>query len=276
MKKILLLFILTLAAIAANAQDDFDPVLPGEPNARYKITVGISHPEAGTVYGSGSYSTGDKITIRRSSTNVTSNTTTFYKFKYWTMNGKEYTPAAQSASFTYTVGTENAVFEAVYEVEDADNVTSKVFLVAEPADACTFNTSSGNRYVEDTSTYFSCYKTSSAFRFDGWYEGDRLISSSTNFYYQVGRDNTTLTARFTFEPSIPDEPTGNQSDVDNGLLGDVDNDGSVTMADAIAVMNAYLLSSDPDAIDEKYDIDKDGHVTMADAIYVMNIYLTAK
>lgn len=276
MKKILLLFILTLAVAVANAQDDFDPILPGEPNALYKITVGISHPEAGTVYGGGSYSTGKQITIRRSNINVTSNTTTFYKFKHWTKNGIEYTPAAQSASFTYTVGTENAVFEAVYEVEDPDNVTSKVFLVAEPADACTFNNSSGKRYVEDTSIYLYCNKTSSAFKFDGWYEGDRLISSNTNFYYQVGKDDATLTARFTFEPTIPDEPTGNQSNVDNGLLGDVDNDGSVTMADAIAVMNAYLLSSDTDTIEEKYDIDKDGQVTMADAIYVMNIYLTAK
>lgn len=210
--KIITILILALAAITANAQDDFDPILPPEPNASYKVTVGISHPDAGTVYGAGSYATGREITIRKSDASFYSTSKVYYRFKHWTLNGEVY---STSSSFKYVVGNTNANFVAVYEALSPDEVTSKVFIEIDPSDACSSHTTGGNRYLEGNSTYISC-SSNPGFEFAGWYEGDKLVSSSKSFYYTVGKDDVTLTAKFEYNPSIPKEPEGgDQSNIDN-------------------------------------------------------------
>lgn len=266
--RILTILLLALAALTANAQG-FDPNPPAEPNAKYKVTVGISHAAAGTVSGAGSYSTGQTVTIKRTDKSVSSSSTVFYKFKCWTLNGVEYTPAAKSSSFTYTVGTENAAFEAVYEEEDPDNVTSRIYLVAEPADACTFNQISGQRYLEGNSAYLYYNVTSSAFKFLGWYEGDVLITTNSTFNYNVGTDDATLTARFSYEPTIPGEPVGSQDNVDNGIKGDVNDDKMVNVQDVVACVNVILTSSD----NKRADVNKDGSINVQDVVNVVNIIL---
>lgn len=270
--RILSILLLALAALTANAQD-FDPNPPAEPNAKYKVTVGISHAAAGTVSGAGSYSTGQQVTIRRNDAYFSSTSTVFYKFKCWTLNGVEYTPAAKSSSFTYTVGTENAAFEAVYEEEDPDNVTSKVFLVADPADACTFNQTSGQRYLEGNYAYIYYNVSSDAFKFQGWYDNNgQQVSTVRSFNYLVGKDDVTLTARFTYEPVVPIDPTGNQDDVANGILGDVNGDNVVDMVDVVALINIYLGKTTLYEL-SVCDINKDGQVDMVDVVAAINIYL---
>lgn len=277
MKKLLSILLLALAALSASAQDDFNPTLPGEPNAQYKVTVSISPAAAGTVSGGGSYNEGQQVTIKRTDKSVSASSTVFYKFKYWTLNGFEYEPAGTKTSFIYNIGTENAAFEAVYEEQDPDEVTSKVFLVAEPADACTFNKTSGQRYMEGTSWSFSYTVASNAFRFLGWYDQNGTqLSTSKSYGFEIGADDVTLTARFAYEPVVPIDPTGSQDNVANGLLGDVNGDGKVTVADAVAVMNYYLHWTSTSDDDNKYDINRDSKITVADAVNVMNIYLTAQ
>lgn len=212
--KIFSIILLALTALSVSAQDDFNPTLPGEPNAMYKVTVGISHSAAGTVSGGGSFADGTKITIRRNDTGFNSSATVYYKFKCWMLNGEEYTDAGTSTSFTYTVDKQNAQFEAVYEVRNPDEVSSRLYLVSEPSDACTFNCSSGVRYLKGGSVYLYYNSTSSTFKFQGWYDGDELVTKGNYFYYNIGDDDVTLTARFTYEPVIPGEPSGNQEDVD--------------------------------------------------------------
>lgn len=210
--KIISILILALAAITANAQDDFNPTLPGEPNAQYKVTVGISNPEAGSVSGAGSYSSGRSITIRKNDASFNSNAKVYYKFKYWTLNGVQYSTAS---SFTYTVGTENANFVAVYEAVSPDEVSSRVYIQMSPADACYSYTTNGQRYLEGKSVYISC-SANAGFEFQGWYENDVLINSNKYFYYTVGKDDATLTARFVYNPAIPQDPANDgQTDVDN-------------------------------------------------------------
>lgn len=272
--RILTILLLALAALTANAQGDFNPALPGEPNATYKVTVGISTPSAGNVYGGGSYRQGQQITIRRSDAYFSESSSVFYKFKHWTLNGEEYTQAGTSLSFTYTVGTENAAFEAVYEEEDPDNVTSKVFLVAEPADACTFNRTSGQRYMEENYAYLYYYNSSEAFRFQGWYDGETLVSTNSNIYYFVGKDDVTLTARFSYEPVIPGEPVGGEQDnIDNGLKGDVNGDGTMNVSDAIQIINAILGDKVGSLNNRICDMNADGVVNVSDAIQIINIIL---
>ena len=58
------------------------------------------------------------------------------------------------------------------------------------------------------------------------------------------------------------------------LLGDVNNDGSVTMADANMVVNYYLAADKPEDFDvETADVNGDGDITMADANMIVNMYL---
>lgn len=210
--KIITILILALAAITANAQDDFDPILPPEPNASYKVTVGISHPDAGTVYGAGSYSSGKSITISKSDAYLYSDAKVYYKFKHWTLNGVVY---STSSSFSYTVGTGNADFVAVYEAMSPDEVTSKVYIEMSPSDGGYSYVTSGQRYYEGNSVYIYCY-ANEGFEFQGWYEGDELVSSDMYFYYTVGKDDSKLTAKFEYNPTIPKEPEGgDQSDIDN-------------------------------------------------------------
>ena len=60
------------------------------------------------------------------------------------------------------------------------------------------------------------------------------------------------------------------------IKGDVNNDGSVTMADANMVVN-YFLAEDKDSISgfnkEAGDVNKDGDISMADANAIVNIFL---
>jgi hypothetical protein len=61
------------------------------------------------------------------------------------------------------------------------------------------------------------------------------------------------------------------------IKGDVNNDGSVTMADANMVVN-YFLAEDKDSISgfnkEAGDVNKDGDISMADANAIVNIFLS--
>ena len=58
------------------------------------------------------------------------------------------------------------------------------------------------------------------------------------------------------------------------LLGDVNGDGSITMADANAVVNYYLATNKPEDFDvESADVNGDGDITMADANMIVNMFL---
>ena len=58
------------------------------------------------------------------------------------------------------------------------------------------------------------------------------------------------------------------------LLGDVNHDGYVTMADANMVVNYFLATDKPEDFDTTAaDVNEDGSVTMADANQIVNMFL---
>lgn len=256
---------LALAALTANAQDVFDPVLPGEPNAHYKVTVAISDANAGTVYGAGSYTTGNQITVSKSDAWFSSDADVYYQFKHWTLNGVKY---STESSFDYVVGTENADFVAVYETISPAEVTSKVFVEMSPADASDNYATSGQRIFEGDYAYIYC-EEKAGFEFEGWYEGDRLVSSDRYFNYLVGENDVTLIAKFTYNPTIPGEPTSSQDNVDNSTKGDVNNDGTVDVQDVVACVNVVLTDSG----NKRADVNKDEVIDVQDVVSLVNIIL---
>ena len=61
------------------------------------------------------------------------------------------------------------------------------------------------------------------------------------------------------------------------LLGDVNGDGSITMADANAVVNYFLATDKPQDFNLKAaDVNNDGSITMADANAIVNMFLGGK
>ena len=59
-----------------------------------------------------------------------------------------------------------------------------------------------------------------------------------------------------------------------GNKGDVNGDGSITMADANAVVNYFLATDKPENFDvESADVNGDGSITMADANQIVNMFL---
>lgn len=57
-------------------------------------------------------------------------------------------------------------------------------------------------------------------------------------------------------------------------LGDVNGDGSITMADANAIVNYFLAAEKPEGFDETVaDVNGDGGITMADANAIVNMFL---
>lgn len=65
--------------------------------------------------------------------------------------------------------------------------------------------------------------------------------------------------------------------VEMALSGDVNHDGSITMADANMVVNYILATDKPENFNvEAADVNGDGDITMADANQIVNIFLGSK
>ena len=65
--------------------------------------------------------------------------------------------------------------------------------------------------------------------------------------------------------------------VEMALSGDVNHDGSITMADANMVVNYFLATDKPEDFNvEAADVNGDGDITMADANQIVNMFLGSK
>lgn len=222
MKRLLTIAFVLLATIAGSAQNGtLDPNNPPEPSAKYKLTVKAQPAEGATTSGSGEYAEGTQVTVKATAK-------TNYVFKYWMRDGEQ--QAQTSTSFKITMPAEDveyvAVFEYVEPVEpDYDPVNPAepqiitpeyvLYLVADPVGAGTFNRTSGAKVKEGTTVSIKV-TSATGYQFLGWYDPDGIqLGSSQTLSYTMPSKNTTLIARFTYDPNNPNEPSGSQTDVDN-------------------------------------------------------------
>lgn len=243
--------------------DDFDPEPPADPNALYKVVTRATPPCVAS--GGSSYQEGNIAYISTSGE-------WSYKFSHWTKNGEWYT---DELSFEYVVEpVGKTIFEAVWEYNPdipADPNASngyRLFLETNEPDACSFNISSGSKCEFEEWIYLEA-NISPGYDFGGWYCGNEKITDELNFQYLMPAHNVTLTTRLIFNPVTPGDPSP-------VLLGDVNGDNKVTVADAVAVIDYYLHWTESSDEDKKYDVNKDNKVTVADAVEAINIYLNAK
>lgn len=122
-----------------------------------------------------------------------------YTFSHWTLNGTYFT---DQQTFTYTVGSMDAAFVAVFDFnpEQPDDpalvLTSAVYVKSDPMGAATFNITSGTKYREGETLILRA-TMSDDYIFDGWYQGENKVASATAFTYVVGQKDVTFTLRAT-------------------------------------------------------------------------------
>ena len=265
-----LLLMLLCCSHAMRAQSGYDPATPPEPYQRYKVAVGVNENAAGYVSGGGTYTVGTSVYINTSSRGDN------YSFVCWMKNGERYTT---SMSFNYIV--DDAVqFVAVYEftpslpAEPSGIYSRRLYLESSMDEACSFSLANGTKVNENTNISVSVYPNS-GFVFQGWYEGSTLLSTSTTLSYHIGNSDARILAKFVYDPMAPADPCSATGDVDNPdfMPGDVNGDGSVTIADAIGIVNNILKKESASFNASAADVNGDGSITIADAIGVVNIIL---
>ncbi|MBR5395070.1 MAG: hypothetical protein IK144_08320 [Bacteroidaceae bacterium] len=265
--------LLLLVVGSIQAQSLVDPgVDPPEPWLKYKVTVTAANSTACNVSGTGQYVTGTNVTISSSAKS------TDYTFSYWTKNGVR---IDQPATFTYTIDSENVAFVAYYTYtpeDPADPVIinqHRLYLVSSPEGACSFNRTSGAKVDYDTYVSLNAY-ASQGYVFRGWYNGETKVSDVISFSYLMPNENTTLTTRFVYDPADPDDPSSpDGANPQTHPTGDANEDGSVDVTDAVAVINAYLTNDTSGINVSLADVNKDGVIDITDAVAIINLYLNA-
>ncbi|MBR5728957.1 MAG: InlB B-repeat-containing protein [Prevotella sp.] len=271
------LLLLCWGSISAFAQTGgFDPVNPPEPMLQYKVTVGSTPSGVAYTSGGGKYNAGTTITIGTSSRNSS------YVFDHWLKDGER---IEQAATFSYVVEAKNVTFTAVYRFNPNNppepTVSNKyrLYLVPSPEGVSSFNITSGDKKEAGSRIWLKA-NGSQGFVFSGWYDGDELVSNQAGFYYTMPARDVTLTAKYTYNPNNPDEPEGNQENVDNYMLGDVNNDGVVDVNDIVTTANYILHQVNPEAnaappvfIFKAADVIEDSDIDVNDIVGIANIII---
>lgn len=270
--------LLLLVCSSLQAQDGFNPGNPDEPDIPvfyYSLTTICEPDEAGVTSGNGNYAPGSSITVSTSS-NVD------YTFSHWTLNGER---IEQPTSFSFTTVEGPMVFVAHYNLTPGDpedptmDVKSRLFLISDPVGVCTFNRTSGAFVQADDYVEVDVTNTDQWYEFTGWYQDGNLVSSEQNFNYLVGYSDATLVARFRqleFTPFDPSEPASQGGNIQNHKTGDANEDGSVDVTDAVAVINAYLTNDTSSINVGVADVNHDGIIDITDAVAIINLYLNSQ
>ena len=112
------------------------------------------------------------------------------------------------------------------------------------------------------------------YEFLGWFDNGKKIGSSQTFYYFMPTKEVTLTARFEYNPTNPDEPNGTgQTGVSNNSAGDVNNDGVINTSDAVLLTNHYVEGTTSEISSSVADLNSDGVINTTDAVLLINKYV---
>lgn len=265
-----LLLLLLVSGSGRVLADDFDPVLPPDPRAKFKVTTTVSPAEAGYASGAGSYLAGTTVTV---STSAKSG----YTFDHWELNGERY--ASTGTSFSHVTTAERADFVAVYAFDPnipsdpQQNIRCRLYLEPSTAGACSFNQTSGSRWAQGTAVSVRA-NASQGYEFLGWYEGDTFLSSNASFTYTMSSSkDVTLTAHYEFNPAIPADPQSASTDIANPEPGDVNGDGNVDVSDVSLIVRAILKNDTGTVSTVLLDANKDGNIDVADISTCIRIIL---
>lgn len=201
-----ILFMLTLF-VSVGMWGQYNPTNPAEPGTYYTLTLQATPSNAGSfnLSATTSYTEGTNVSLR-------AYTNTNYQFSGWELDGEV---ISTSSSFTYTMPARNVKLIAHYKYNPSNPaeptepdlpVYSRLYLLASPSVAGSFNISSGNKYEVGTSVNLRAY-TNSNYTFKNWTENGEVISTSASFKYVMKDGNPKLVANYKYAPSNPSEPS---------------------------------------------------------------------
>ena len=183
----------------------FEPGNPPEPYIKQYVTVDIDPAEGGTTSGSGSYTNGEKVTVR-------ANLDTDYEFQSWTING--YPWSATSTTFSYTVADTNAHFVA--HVAKKHLITLKTNPRAAGTSTMKINgTTIGDQLVAKGKKIDFNTIGNEDYKFRHWAINGYKHTTATSFNYTVGDSAAAVVAMYDyigtgdttmFNPDNPPEP----------------------------------------------------------------------
>lgn len=269
--KYLAALLLILVGYQQLAAQGYDPANPAEPYLYSKLTVTGKPTDAiSWLSGAGYYKEGTVVTLQ------SSHRSSAYTFSHWEKNGGWY---SSEASPKYTMEGDAVTFTAVYEFtpsspDEPQLNDNRLYLVAEPLTACTFNKASGQSYKYDQTVSSLGAMPAMGYTFLGWYDGSTLMSRNLTFSFNMPDRDMTLVARFEYNPTNPAEPEGDgsQTNVQTTPSGDTNGDGIVNVTDAVYLINV-CLGLTTDANTDKCDVNGDGSVNVTDAVAIINICL---
>jgi hypothetical protein len=247
----LLLLLVSGAALA----DDFNPANPPDPQrppepvtppTLYQVTVSTNAGQYAS--GGGKYEEGKSVYIN------TSASATGFEFKYWTKNGEQY---STNKSFYYTMEAADVSFVAVYVFNPTNPVnpvvpedkplppqTYRLTLEANPTGVCSFNIASGQAYTEGQQIYLKA-STGQGFVFLGWYNGETKVSSTQSFYFTMPAVNTTLQARYVFDPDNPANPSEPEPEAPDPEIDNTERYTLTFIVDGVVLQQEELREGTP-------------------------------
>ena len=237
--------LLAFLAGSTTASAQYNPYNPPEPSAKntqYTVSVSTEPANAGYPSGAGSYKPGEMVYIYASPVYN-------YEFQYWKKVGSEGI-YSESESFTYTMGEEDVSFVAVYAPkpynpdspsEPSSSNSYRLYFDCYPQGACSFGSTSGEKVEAGTEVYVYA-SPNQWYEFIPTFDQYLLVRQEMYFQYKMKAQSTTLVAKFkkNYQPSNPEEPASQQTDIDNpnNVKGDANGDRIVDIVDIVETVNA--------------------------------------
>ena len=236
-----LLFLMLLRVSEGWAQ--FNPVNPQEPSIQYKIELECTPEGIAWLYGSGTYSDGSTVNISSYCYNGS------YEFQYWECDGKEY---SKNSSFRYKMTTADVKFIAHYQykpdnpAEPNAHFMRRIYLNSQPENIASFNIYSGEKFELGSLVPIFETRRQTGYEFEGWYEGDKLVSDKVDFDYTVLDQDVTLVAHYVFNPFSPTQVSS--PDIDTyikvyDLLGREIDPGSIEAGTGTYIVREFINGS---------------------------------
>lgn len=222
MKYIFSLFIVlwSITAWGQEGEGGFNPSNPAEPGQRYNLTIQAIPDGAGSTspQGKQQYALGETVYFSAYPNNG-------YQFIGWEENGDT---ISRERYFNFTMParntTLNAVFKAIegFNPENPDEpspeaVKYKLTLAASPAEGGRFNLSAETAYSAGKEVSLYAYPNSN-YQFEGWKQGDQLLSTESPYTFAMGKEDVQITGVFRFNPANPGNPGANHWNAETGEL----------------------------------------------------------
>lgn len=180
--------VLTAALGMVRADDGFNPDLPPEPMQQTMVSISATPADAtSSITLGGSFNVGKHITV-----NVTPKSD--YAFRYWTLNGEQYTTDRE---FEYEVSTQAVELVAVLELKPLLSVS----VTPERAG----NAYGAGRYEAGSSVWVETY-ANNGYTFLYWTLNGEQYTTESSFYYTMGSEDVAFVAVYEGDEVNPEEP----------------------------------------------------------------------